>query len=91
MLRVAREWGVRPSEVMDWDESDQALAAGLLLHEAEIGPHGQPFRLALDPDNDGWFEVEPVKDFEHAAIDRWLSEKDREPGVQPVVRFVRDV
>lgn len=67
------------------------MAEGLLLFEAGTGPHGQPMRLATDPDNDGWFEVEERIDYAQAAIDRWRDSKrgNTDPGAYPVVTYVR--
>ena len=52
------------------------------------GPHGIPYRDALDDDNDGWFEVEEQVDYAQAAIDQWRKDqdgKDVEPGTRLVV------
>lgn len=58
--------------------------------EASTGSHGQPMRLAADPEMDGWFEVHEQYDFAQAALDRWNREqKDPEPGVYPVVVNVK--
>lgn len=71
----------------DWSGRDRALAEGLLLYEASTGPHGVPMRDALDPDNDGWFEVDEQVDYAQAAIERWRESKrgNAEPGMFPVV------
>jgi hypothetical protein len=75
----------------EWSNRDRALAEGLLLLEAGTGPHGIPLRLALDPDNDGWFEVDEHVDYAQAAIERWResSKGNVEPGTFPVVVDVR--
>jgi hypothetical protein len=47
-------------------------------------------RLASDPEMDGWFEIREAYDFAQAAVDRWSNEqKEREPGVYPVVVNVK--
>lgn len=71
-----------------WSRRSRALAEGLIEHEESIGPHGIPWADALDPDNDGCFEVEEQVDYAQAPIDRWHKEnqgKDVEPGVRLVV------
>lgn len=76
-----------------WSTRDRGLAEGLLYLEDSTGPHGQPMRLALDPDNDGWFEVEAKTDHAQAALDRWREEQQRggkpEAGSYGVVTFTR--
>jgi hypothetical protein len=76
----------------DWSSRDRGLAEGLVLYEAGNGPHGIPMRLALDPDNDGWFEVDEHVDYAQAAIDRWRESRrgHTEPGAFPVVVDVRE-
>ena len=76
-----------------WSTRDRGLAEGLLLYEAGLGPHGVPMRVALDPDMDGWLEVDERVDYAQAAIDRWRESQHgkSEPGVFPVVVNTRDV
>jgi hypothetical protein len=71
----------------EWSSRDRALAEGLLLFESGTGPHGIPMRYALDPDNDGWFEVDERVDYAQAAIERWRESMHgkAEPGAFPVV------
>ena len=58
-LRAARAWGVPPTEYLKaWSTRDRALAEGLWLYEAGMGPHGIPMLRATDPDADGWYEVD---------------------------------
>jgi hypothetical protein len=72
----------------DWSARDRGLAEALIVHEESIGPHGIPWRDALNDENDGWFEAEEVTDYAQAALDRWHKEhqgKDAEPGTRLVV------
>jgi hypothetical protein len=91
-LRAARAWGVPPTTYLrDWSTRDRGLAEGLLLHEAGIGPHGIPLRIATDPDMDGWFDVEERVDYAQAALDQWRAEqKDPIPGTYPVLVNLRN-
>lgn len=71
-----------------WSRRSRALAEGLIESEESVGPHGIPWADALDPENDGYFEVEERVDYAQAPIDRWQREnkgKDTEPGVRLVV------
>jgi hypothetical protein len=75
-----------------WSPRSRALAEGLLEHERSIGPHGIRWRDALDPDNDGYFEVRERMDYAQAALDQFQKDntsKDTEPGVRPYVVFTR--
>jgi hypothetical protein len=78
---------VRPTTYLTaWSRRDRALAEGLLLRERADGPHGIPWDVALDPESDGWLEVDEREDFAQAALDRWRAEhRDPPPGVLPVV------
>lgn len=72
----------------EWSARDRGLAEGLISHEDSVGPHGIPWRDALNDDNDGWFEVEEHQDHAQAALDQWKkdhSDKDVEPGTRLVV------
>lgn len=55
--------------------------------EESVGPHGIPYEEALDPDNDGWFEVKTQVDRAQAALDKWRDEdgKNADPGTLPYV------
>lgn len=71
-----------------WSRRSRALAEGLIEHEDSLGPHGIPWRDALDPDNDGWFEVEERVDYAQKPLDEWHDEhkgKPVEPGTRVVV------
>lgn len=60
----------------------------MLTYEDSIGPHGIPWRDAMDDDNDGWFEAVERVDYAQAALDQWKkdhTDKDVEPGTRVVV------
>lgn len=66
-----------------WSARDRGLAEALLEFEASVGPHGIPWRDALDPESEGWFEVEQVTDHAQAAIDRWHKANPKpQPGTR---------
>lgn len=72
----------------EWSARDRGLAEGLLAYEDSIGPHGIPWRVALDDEDGSWLEVEEITDHAQAAIDRWHLEhkgKDSDPGTRLVV------
>jgi len=80
-----------PNVTREWDARDRGLAEGLLAYEAGLMPHGIPAEIALDPDNDGWFDAVPVTDHAQAAIERAQKEnKDPEPGLRYGVRYTRN-
>lgn len=86
-MRAARAWGVAPMTYFGWAPRDRGLAEALIEHEASTGPHGIPWDVALDPESDGWLEVEEVTDYAQAALDRWHENHDKaksqaEPGVR---------
>ena len=57
-----------------------------------MGPHGISWKAALDPDNEGFFEVRERVDYAQAALDQYQKDnasKDAEPGVRPYVVFTR--
>jgi hypothetical protein len=71
-----------------WSARSRALAEGLIEREKSIGPHGIPWADALDPDNDGWFEVREEIDYAQKPLDEWHKEhqgKDIDPGTRVVV------
>lgn len=76
---------------MAWSPRDRALAEALIEHEASIGPHGIPWRVALDPESDGWLEVSEQIDYAQAAIEQWEERHkgQRTPGARLVVRDAR--
>ncbi len=55
--------------------------------EDSTGPHGIPYTDALDPDNDGWYEVETKVDHAQAALDQWQKGDGTkaDPGTLPYV------
>jgi hypothetical protein len=70
---------------MGWTPKDRGLAEALIEHEAAIGPHGIPWDVALDPESDGWLEVEEITDYAQAALDRWHEDRSKSPA-EPGVR-----
>lgn len=76
---------------MAWPARDRALAEALIEYEASIGPHGIPWRVALDPESDGWLEVSEQVDYAQAAIEQWEERHkgQRTPGARLVVRDAR--
>lgn len=76
----------------NWSARDRGLAEGLIAYQDSIGPHGIPWRLALDDDMDGWFEVEQHTDYAQAALDRFRQDRgssDAEPGARLFVMNTR--
>lgn len=82
---------MRPTKYLTkWSPRDRALAEGLLLRETGDDPNGIPWDVALDPESDGWLEVDEKVNFAQAAVDRWRKDtKEPGPGVVPVVVDVR--
>ena len=72
-----------------WSSKDRSLAEGLLLYEAGMGRHGIPYRVATDPANAGFFEIDESEiDHAEAALEEWRRENVKpEPGVMPRVRL----
>lgn len=91
-LKAARAWQVRPSEYLGWSGLDRGLAEGLIEAESSVGPHGIPWVDALDPENDGWFEVREQIDYAQRPLDEWQKENqgsEAEPGARVYVVDLR--
>ena len=71
-----------------WSARSRALAEGLIEREKSIGPHGIPWADALNPDNDGWFEVREEVDYAQAALDQWHKDHQGKDDVDPGTRVV---
>lgn len=74
-----------------WSAKSRALAEGLLLYEDGLNRLGIPRRVATDPANAGFFEVDDsLIDHSEAALEEWnrQHEKSRpDAGVIPRVRL----
>lgn len=76
---------------LKWSERSRMLALTLARIEANTGPEGFPLEWELDPDNDGWFEAEPVVNFATAARERYLNDhKNLEPGTRILIRYTKE-
>lgn len=58
-----------------------------MAYEDSVGPHGIPWRDALNPDLDGWFEVEETIDNAQAALDLWHKDHHGKDDVDPGTRL----
>lgn len=67
-----------------WSLRSRALAEGLTLYEESVNELGLPLREVLDPERDGWYEVDDeTVDYSLAALEDYRkSNKNPEPGVQ---------
>jgi hypothetical protein len=72
-----------------WSAKSRALAEGLLLYEDGLNSLGIPQRVATDPENAGFFEVDDsLVDHSQAALEQWREQsKKPDPGVMPQVRL----
>lgn len=72
-----------------WSLRSRGLAEGLTLYEDGVNRWGIPHRIAQDPHNAGFFEVDDsVLDHAESAFEQWREQnKNADPGVLPVVRF----
>lgn len=72
-----------------WSLKSRGLAEGLTLHEDSLNRWGIPSRLAQDPANSGFFEVDDsVIDHADAAFEAWREQnKTPDAGVLPIVRL----
>lgn len=64
-LTAAREWGVRPTVMLDvpslaWSEADRLLAQALTLHDRDLCPGGCGHYLDETSEMDGWHEVKRI-------------------------------
>ena len=91
-MKAARSWSAPPLVYLGrsqpgapWTHKDRLLAEGLTFYEDSLNRHGIPWRLATDPDLDGWFEVDDsLVDHTEAALERWQKDtKSRVPGTVP--------
>lgn len=87
---MARSWGVEPEAFWAWSVRSRTLALALHELEAQTGPEGFPLDMELDPENDGWFQAEPIVNFAAAARERWIKDHDKaDPGTRIVVRYTK--
>lgn len=75
-----------------WTEKDRLLVLALTQYEASMCSCGYPRHVCQDPDNDGYFDVEPVICYAQAAIDEHRSDAGYkpEPGERLGAVFTRE-
>lgn len=75
-----------------WTDKDRVLSVALTRYESSLCTCGYPRHICQDPDNDGYFDVEPVVCYAQAAIDEHTSGTDykAEPGERLGAIFTRE-
>ena len=93
MLRTARRWGRRPTELLgcpwrEWSQEDTQLILAFDRYESErLDEFGFP-RWLSEGDTEGWFEVVETQNNARLAMDYYRRDHKDGPGPGMIPRVV---